>query len=93
MEHAGYIDGAFVKGAGETLSVEDPSYGAEFASLPGLSTAQFRQAIDSSRRAYDDGRWSCIAVQERAAILRDYEHSSGLKSRLKQPAPGSEWYR
>jgi len=68
-QYAGYIDGEFVAGEGTTLAVEDPSTSEVFASLPGLSEAQFDAAILSARNAYDSGIWSQMAAADRAAVL------------------------
>lgn len=79
LEHTGYIDGAFVKGEGETFVVENPSDETEVASLTGLSAAQTEAAIASSRKAFDDGRWSGLPAKERAAALRRF--NAALASR------------
>ena len=72
MERAGFIDGAYTSGSGETLVVEDPSTQAEVARLPGLSPDQVRSAIAAARRAFDSGVWSNKPPIERAAILRKF---------------------
>lgn len=69
QQHAGFIAGAFVRGEGETLAVEDPSYGMVFASLPGLSVEQVGQAIAAARAAADAGRWGGLPPAVRRAVL------------------------
>jgi aldehyde dehydrogenase (NAD+) len=68
--HAGYIDGAFVRGEGEMLRVENPSDGANIAAFPGLSEAQVMAAIAAARRSFDRGVWSLQPVRQRAEVLR-----------------------
>ncbi len=69
MERAGFIDGAYASGSGETLTVEDPSSQQEVARFPGLSTDQTRSAIGAARRAFDSGVWSGRPPRERAETL------------------------
>ena len=70
MQPAAFINGKLAKGAGPTLSVEDPSYGKVFASFPGASLDQTKAAIAAARRAFDDGKWSGLSINERATIVR-----------------------
>jgi aldehyde dehydrogenase (NAD+) len=79
---AGYIDGRFVRGEGEALTVEDPSSGAVFKSFPGLSTGQIGEAVQAARGAFDDGRWSGLAFAQRRAILQRF--SAALAARAEQ---------
>ena len=80
MAHAGYINGAFVTGEGETLSVQDPSTEEVFESLPGLSTGQMESAVLAARKAFDSGVWSELPPQERAAMLRRFVAALNPKS-------------
>lgn len=75
MDYAGYIDGAFVVGAGETLRVEDPSTEGEIAAFAGLSTAQIGDAITAAKRAFERGDWSERPARERAAQLRRFSEA------------------
>ncbi|MFT3964448.1 MAG: aldehyde dehydrogenase family protein [Sphingobium sp.] len=72
LDYAGYIDGAFVKGAGATLTVENPSDGSIVDSFPGLSLEQVGSAVRAARRAYEKGDWSGLPARERAGILHRY---------------------
>jgi aldehyde dehydrogenase (NAD+) len=72
LDYAGYIDGAFVKGAGATLTVENPSDESIVDSFPGLSLEQVDSAIRAARRSYESGVWSGTPVRERADILHRY---------------------
>ena len=72
MEHAGYINGAFVKGEGTTFDVENPSDESIVDTVKGVSVAQTAAAIASARTAFDDGRWSGLAMKERGAVMRRY---------------------
>lgn len=72
MISAGFIEGRFVEGQGDSLGVENPSTGLEFARFTGLSSEQMRDAIGSARRAFDSGIWSELPIIERASALRRY---------------------
>lgn len=75
LDYAGYIDGAFVKGAGATLTVENPSDESIVASFPGLSVEQTQSAITAARTAFDKGEWSGLTMAERAVYLRRYNQA------------------
>ena len=77
--HAGFIDGKLVIGEGESLVVDNPSDESIIAFLPGMSAEQTRAAIRAARVAYDNGHWSAMPVQERAAVLRRF--AAALASR------------
>jgi aldehyde dehydrogenase (NAD+) len=72
MQNAGFIDGAYTRGSGEALVVEDPSTQEEVARFPGLSLDQTRSAIAAARRAFDSGVWSNKPPRERAQILSKF---------------------
>jgi len=72
VAHAGYIDGSFVTGKGDILTVQDPSTEEEFERLPGCATAQVESAVLAARKAFDSGIWSDKTAQERAAVLRRF---------------------
>lgn len=71
-EFSGFIDGKFIAGSGDLISVENPSDGEVFAQLNGLAPAQIEAAIRSSRQAFDDGRWSGLSAGQRADRLRRF---------------------
>lgn len=84
MEHAGYIDGRFIRGEGAEFVVENPSDGSTVATVAGLSPEQTGQAIAAARRAYDKGEWSGLPRAERADVMRRYaaalaRHANRLK--------------
>jgi len=86
-EYAGFIDGSYVAGLGETLAVENPSDETIVATLRGLSTTQIKAAIGAARRAFDDGHWSGLAAAQRAAILRRFAAAMAERAnRLKELA-------
>jgi aldehyde dehydrogenase (NAD+) len=70
--YAGYIDGAFVTGEGEGFVVENPSDESVVAELTGVSGAQVSRAIAAARTAFDDGRWSGLAMKQRGEVMRRY---------------------
>jgi aldehyde dehydrogenase (NAD+) len=74
-----FIDGEFVVGAGSPFPVLDPSTGEQFASVEGASVEQIDQAVASSRRAFDEGPWPRLAVDERADRMRAF--AVGLEQR------------
>jgi len=70
VQYAGYIDGQFLIGDGETLIVENPSDGTEVARLAGLSLAQVESAILAARRTFNSGVWCHQPVKHRAQVMR-----------------------
>jgi acyl-CoA reductase-like NAD-dependent aldehyde dehydrogenase len=64
-----YIDGSWV--APEDGRYEDVSPATEqaFATAPDASVAQVGQAIAAARRAFDDGPWAAMSLEERAGCL------------------------
>ncbi len=82
MNHAAYIDGAFVKGEGRSFTVENPSDESVVAEIVGVSAAQVDAAIASSRGAFDDGRWSAVPVKDRAAIM--YRFGEAMQARAER---------
>lgn len=72
LEHAGYINGAFVKGAGATFDVENPSDESIVATVQGLSIEQIDDAVTAARESYDSGIWSSVPLRQRADLLHDY---------------------
>jgi len=67
MQHAGYFNGKFVHGEGQTLRVDNPSDTTELASFPGLTPSDFDAAV----RAASAARlaWGSSGARERAAAL------------------------
>lgn len=79
MEHAGYIDGKFVRGEGAAFTVENPSDESVVAEVTGASAGQFANAIAAARAAFDDGRWSGLSMRQRGETMRRY--ADALRSR------------
>jgi aldehyde dehydrogenase (NAD+) len=65
-----FIDGRAVTGEGERFAVINPGTEAVVAEVAGASAAQTEAAILAARRAFDNGVWSGLPAQERAAALR-----------------------
>ncbi len=72
MNYAGYIDGAFVNGEGQSFVVENPSDESVVAELAGVSAGQVNRAIVAARTAFDDGRWSGLTMKQRGETMRRY---------------------
>lgn len=64
-----FVDGAFVRGRGDTIAVLDPSTEEHVADVEGASTEQFDAAIGAARRAFDEGPWPRMTVDERCDAL------------------------
>ena len=87
MEHAGFIDGAFVKGEGHTFIVESPSDETVVAEITGVSAAQVDAAIGAARRAFDDGCWSGLSMKARGVVMRRFAEALRTQAdRLKELA-------
>lgn len=80
MFRAGYVNGAFIAGAGEMLLVENPSDGSEVARLPGLAPAQFEDAAAAARTAFDKGDWRHRSMAERAGVLHRFVDAMEARS-------------
>src|SRR5437762_430194 len=64
-----YIDGQWVQAAsGQTLKVDNPATGEIIGTVPKLTGAETRQAIEAANRAFP--AWSKKTGKERAAVLR-----------------------
>jgi acyl-CoA reductase-like NAD-dependent aldehyde dehydrogenase len=64
-----FIDGSFVRGDGSPFPVFDPSTGEAFAEAPGASLEQYGEAVSAARRAFDQGPWPILSVEERAEMM------------------------
>lgn len=83
LDHAAYIDGAFVKGEGETFVVENPSDESVVAEIVGVSAAQADAAIGAARRSFDSGAWSGLTMKQRGEAMRRY--AQALRKRADTP--------
>jgi aspartate-semialdehyde dehydrogenase len=67
-EHA-YVDGKWCAAtAGGTVAVDNPADGARLGTVPAMSGAETRAAIDAAAAAFP--RWSRLLPQRRAELLR-----------------------
>lgn len=82
MDHAGFIDGKLIAGEGESFAVHNPSDESLVATVRGLSLAQVDRAIAAARTSFDDGRWSGLSRDERAATMRRF--AAALASRAER---------
>jgi acyl-CoA reductase-like NAD-dependent aldehyde dehydrogenase len=64
-----FIDGAFVRGGGDTFTVIDPATEEVTAEVESTSAEQVDAAIAAARRAFDDGPWPRMTTDERADAL------------------------
>ena len=69
FRQANYIDGKWVQADdGAVLTVRNPSTGAIVGTVPALSAAETRRAIEAAHQAF--AGWRAMLAKERAAILR-----------------------
>jgi phenylacetaldehyde dehydrogenase len=65
-----FIDGEWVESTHDrTIAVFDPSTGRQVAAVADASDADVDRAVAAARRAFDNGRWSGLAPQERERAL------------------------
>ena len=67
-EHKLLIGGEWREGSGETIAVENPATGEEFARIKAASQADLDRAVTAARAALD-GDWGQMATEERAGVL------------------------
>ncbi|MGV0577831.1 aldehyde dehydrogenase family protein [Mycolicibacterium elephantis] len=63
------VGGELVTDVGNTCDVVDPSTGQVVRSLPLGGLTQLDSALAAARRAFDDGCWSELSVDQRARVL------------------------
>src|SRR5947208_16683521 len=69
FREACYVDGQWVQASsGETSKVDNPATGEIIGTVPKLTGAETRQAIEAANRAFP--AWSKKTAKERAAVLR-----------------------
>src|SRR5881409_1336089 len=69
FREACYVNGQWVQAAsGQSLNVDNPATGETVGTVPKLSAAETRQAIEAANRAFP--AWSKKTAKERAAVLR-----------------------
>ncbi|MFA5883112.1 MAG: aldehyde dehydrogenase family protein [Acidimicrobiia bacterium] len=64
-----FVDGAFVRGQGDPLSITDPGTEETVAEVAAASPEQFRDAVGAARRAFDAGPWPRMSADERCDAL------------------------
>jgi succinate-semialdehyde dehydrogenase/glutarate-semialdehyde dehydrogenase len=62
------IDGKWIGGNRQPITVDDPFTLADFAEVPNLGADETQQAIDAAERAFP--AWAATPAKERGAILR-----------------------
>jgi aldehyde dehydrogenase (NAD+) len=66
-----FVDGAFVRGSGAPFDVTDPATEETVCTVEGASIEQVADAIAAARRAFDEGPWPRMTLDERCdALLR-----------------------
>jgi succinate-semialdehyde dehydrogenase / glutarate-semialdehyde dehydrogenase len=69
LRQANFVDGKWIEAAsGRTITVKNPASGEPVGSVPSLSAAETRAAIEAAHRA--QAPWRRLLAKERAAILR-----------------------
>lgn len=63
------IDGEWLEGSDEPLTILDPSTGEELATAAAAGTTDVDLAVRAARRAFDDGPWPALRPKERAKLL------------------------
>ncbi len=80
-----YIDGRWCEASnGATRALIDPATGATIATVAEGTRDDARRAIDSARRAFDEGPWADLSAHDRARLLMRLadkidEHADELK--------------
>jgi phenylacetaldehyde dehydrogenase len=69
-----FIDNEWVASTGgaahsETLAVEDPSVGRQVSTIVNASDTDVDRAVAAARAAFDDGRWSNLAPNQRERYM------------------------
>jgi aldehyde dehydrogenase (NAD+) len=67
-----FVDGAWVSGSGDPVTVASPATGETVATVAATSPEQVRAAIAAARRAFDDGPWPGLDPAERVAAVRRF---------------------
>jgi aldehyde dehydrogenase (NAD+) len=77
-----FVDGASMEAAsGETFETIDPSTGRAHATVARAGKADVDRAVAAARAAFEDGRWSGLKPERRAAVLQ------AVAAKLKEQAP------
>jgi aldehyde dehydrogenase (NAD+) len=66
-----FVDGELAEAAGgETFETVDPSTGQAHATVARARAADVERAVAAARAAFEDGRWSGLRPEKRAAVLQ-----------------------
>ncbi|MCP3869169.1 MAG: aldehyde dehydrogenase family protein [Gammaproteobacteria bacterium] len=66
-----YIGGEWLfASSGKTISVEEPSTGAELTHIPAATVEDVDRAVAAARQAFAEGEWSDMKAAQRERILR-----------------------
>jgi acyl-CoA reductase-like NAD-dependent aldehyde dehydrogenase len=66
----GLLDGGSFGEGGHSLPLIDPNSGEELARLQETTPEEVNRAVDSAKRAFDEGAWAQRSIGERAVTLR-----------------------
>ena len=66
-----FVGDQLVAGAGQPMTVINPSTGGVTTQFAGASLDQFSAAIAAARKAADKGEWAATPLSRRVAIVRD----------------------
>jgi aldehyde dehydrogenase (NAD+) len=65
-----YIDGHMTRSTGsKTRDMVSPSTGEVFGRIPVATTEDVNRAVEAARRAFDEGPWPTLPVEQRVAVL------------------------
>ncbi|MFV0374725.1 aldehyde dehydrogenase family protein [Microbacterium sp.] len=64
-----FIDGEFVPGAAEELTIIDPSSGETLAAAAAADASDIDRAVRAARRAFDEGPWPTMPANQRGKLL------------------------
>src|SRR5437867_11438567 len=80
-----FINGSFVPAEdGKEFPAIDPSTGETIASVAQAGKADAETAVAAARAAFDEGRWSGLKPEKRAALL--YAVAAGIRARAAELA-------
>ena len=63
------IDGEWVEGGAEPLSIIDPSCGEHLVDSASASADDVDRAVQAARRAFDSGRWPALSPAQRSRLI------------------------
>jgi betaine-aldehyde dehydrogenase len=76
-----HIDGEWVDPlSSETFEVQSPHDGRAVGSTPQAGAADIDRAVAAARRAFDDGPWPRMSVEERCDVLRPFVDAYGART-------------